>query len=68
MGGVKGHLPLEIGNLTELIELNFQESDLSTVPDSIGLCTKLGKLRLVNCKLQGQFPMGVQTLKSLGMY
>jgi hypothetical protein len=65
---VKGHLPINIGNLTELIELNFQESDLSAgpVPDSIGLCTKLVKVILNSCKLQGEFPMGIRTLKSLG--
>jgi hypothetical protein len=65
---VKGHLPLEIGNITELIELNFQESDLSAgpVPDSIGLCTKLVKVHFRRCRLQGHFPKGLRTLKSLG--
>jgi Leucine-rich repeat (LRR) protein len=67
--GFDGHLPLEIGNLTELIELNFQKSDLSAgpVPESIGLCTKLVKVRLSSCKLNGEFPTGLQTLNSLGM-
>jgi hypothetical protein len=43
LNGVDGHLPLEIGNLTELIEIFFWSSDLSAgpVPDSIGLCTRL---------------------------
>jgi hypothetical protein len=46
--GVEGQLPLEIGNLTELIELNIAYSDLSAgpVPDSIGWCTKMVKVRL----------------------
>jgi Leucine-rich repeat (LRR) protein len=63
-----GQLPLEIGNLTELIEIDILNSDLSAgpVPDSIGLCTKLVKVRLNGCKLEGDFPMGLQTLKSLG--
>jgi Leucine-rich repeat (LRR) protein len=62
---VDGHLPLEIGNLTELISIDIDYSDLSAgpVPDSIGLCTKLVKIRLQSCKLEGEFPK-VQTLKS----
>jgi Leucine-rich repeat (LRR) protein len=68
----KGQLPLAIGNLTELIEIDLMNVDLSffsagTVPDSIGLCTKLVKVRFDKCKLQGQFPTGLRTLKSLGM-
>jgi Leucine-rich repeat (LRR) protein len=67
MGGVIGHLPLEIGNLTELNEIDIRDSDLSEglVPDSIGLCTKLITLRLPRCKLKGEFPVGLRTLKSL---
>jgi Leucine-rich repeat (LRR) protein len=66
--GVEGHLPLEIGNLTELIEIDIRDSDLSEgpVPDSIGLCIKLEKVRLSSCKLQGVFPTGLRYLKSLG--
>jgi hypothetical protein len=69
MGGLKGHLPLEIGNLTELIEIEMGRSDLSAgpVPDSIGLCIKLEKVRLSSCKLQGEFPVGLRELKSLGI-
>jgi Leucine-rich repeat (LRR) protein len=50
-------LPLEIGNLTELIDLDIDTSDLSAgpIPDSIGLCTKLLKVRLQSCKLEGEF-------------
>jgi hypothetical protein len=68
MDGVKGHLPLEIGNLTELIKINIEKSDLSAgpVPESIGLCTKLVKVRFRECKLEGEFPEGVRELKSLG--
>jgi hypothetical protein len=56
---VKGHLPFKIGNLTELIKINIEKSDLSAgpVPESIGLCTKLVKVRLWSCKLQGKFPV-----------
>jgi hypothetical protein len=55
--GVDGHLPLEIGNLTELIEINIKRSDLSAgpIPDSIGLCTKLVKIRLKNYKKSFQW-------------
>jgi hypothetical protein len=64
-----GHLPLEIGNLTELIKIDIQKSDLSAgpVPDSIGLCTKLVKVRLYICMLQGEIPKGLRELKSLGI-
>jgi hypothetical protein len=71
MTGVAGQLPLELGNITELISLHFQKSDLSagsgSVPDSIGLCTKLIKLNLWTCKLKGGLPMGLRDLKSLGI-
>jgi hypothetical protein len=45
---VDGHLPFEIGNFTELIEINIADSDLSAgpVPESIGFCTKLVKVQL----------------------
>jgi hypothetical protein len=68
--GVDGHLPLEIGQITELIEINIQNSDLSAgpVPNNIGLCSKLVKIILVWCKLEGEFPIGLRKLKSLGMY
>jgi Leucine-rich repeat (LRR) protein len=67
--GAVGYLPLEIGKITELIELNIQDSNLSAgpVPDSIGFCTKLVRVRLVACNLQNEFPIGLRTLKSLGM-
>jgi hypothetical protein len=46
----RGQLPVEIGQITELIEIDFDLSDLSggPVPESIGMCTKLEKLRLKN--------------------
>jgi hypothetical protein len=67
--GVDGHLPLELGQATKLTEIIIEHSDLSTgpVPDSIGLCAKLVKIRLWDCNLQGEFPVGLQKLKSLGM-
>jgi hypothetical protein len=66
--GVDGHLPVEIGNLTELIKIDIKSSDLSAgpVPDSIGLCMKLAFARLSSCKLKGELPTGLRTLKSLG--
>jgi Leucine-rich repeat (LRR) protein len=62
-----GQLPHEIGQITELIEINIRSSDLSAgpIPDSIGLCTKLVKVGFFKCKLEGEFPKGLQTLKSL---
>jgi Leucine-rich repeat (LRR) protein len=69
MDGVVGQLPVGIGNITELTEIDIDNSDLSAgpVPESIGLCTKLVKVRLYYCKLQGTFPTGLRTLKALGM-
>jgi hypothetical protein len=71
--GVVGQLPFEIGNLTDLIILDISKSNLavmsegeSEIPESIGLCTKLWKLDLKNCKLAGPFPTGIRTLKALG--
>jgi hypothetical protein len=53
-----GHLPFEIGNLTELASLYGTNSDLSAgpVPESIGLCIKITYLVLRNSKLKGTFP------------
>jgi hypothetical protein len=69
LDNVEGHLPLGIGNITELIKIKIVDSDLSSgpVPESIGLCTKLVDLQLRRCNLQGQFPTVLRTLKSLGM-
>jgi hypothetical protein len=69
MIAVVGQLPLEIGNITELIDINIRWSDLSAgpVPESIGLCTKLEFVRLHKCKLNGEFPKGLRMLKSLGI-
>jgi hypothetical protein len=67
LNGVKGKLPLEIGNITELISIDIDYSDLSAgpVPDSIGLCIKLVKVALGRCKLQGYFPVGLQKIASV---
>jgi hypothetical protein len=48
-----GHLPFEIGQITDLISIDIDYSDLSAgqIPDSIGLCTKLAEVRLPNCRL-----------------
>jgi Leucine-rich repeat (LRR) protein len=69
LDSVDGQLPLEIGNLTELIEIDIKDSDLSAgpVPDSLGACIKLVKIRLESCKLRSHLPMGLQKLKSLGI-
>jgi Leucine-rich repeat (LRR) protein len=64
---VLGVVPLEIGQLTELIRIDFFQSDLRNgpIPDSIGLCTKLVKVRFQNCKLVGQFPPELQISRYL---
>jgi hypothetical protein len=60
LNNVDGKLPLEIGQITELIELSIVNSDLSAgpVPESIGLCSMLRSLNFEDCKLQGEFPVG----------
>jgi hypothetical protein len=67
---VEGRLPLELGNVTELTKLDIIHSDLSVspVPDSIEMCTKLERIRFWDCKLQGQFPVGLRTLKALRIF
>jgi hypothetical protein len=64
-----GLIPQEIGSLTELKKIEIRESNLSggQVPESIGLCTQLTDLILYECKLQGEFPVGIRELKSLGI-
>ena len=68
MKQAQGQLPLDIGNITELTVLIIGSIDLSAsqVPDSLALCTKLKRLRLVDCKL-GDFPDVVRDLKVLGI-
>jgi Leucine-rich repeat (LRR) protein len=58
-----------MGQITELFELSIVNSDLSAgpVPESIGLCAKLKVMHLYRCNLQGEFPAGVRSLKSIGI-
>jgi hypothetical protein len=69
LNGVAGHLPLELGNITELTKIYIRDSDLSAgpVPETIGLCTQLVKVVLDRSNLQGRFPTGLRQLKSLGI-
>jgi hypothetical protein len=68
MHGAEGHLPSEIGSLTELKWLEIFYSVLSggTVPDSISLCVQLEVLILHRSGvIPGLFPVGLRALKSL---
>jgi Leucine-rich repeat (LRR) protein len=58
-----------MGQLTELIRIDIRNSDLSAgpVPETIELCAKLKVMYLYRCKLQGEFPAGVRSLKSIGI-
>jgi Leucine-rich repeat (LRR) protein len=68
MSSARGFLPLAIGNLTELITIELDNSDLAAgpIPESITLCTKLEHLILNHCKLEGVLPSGLSKLTSLG--
>jgi hypothetical protein len=69
MNGVAGKLPDKIGSVTELIVLDFRGGlSAGPVPESLGLCIKLTRIKLPKCKLNGEFPNGLRELKStLGM-
>ena len=44
-------LPAEIGNLTELTDLNIENNELTALPPEIGKCTKLTAFRAYSNKL-----------------
>ncbi|KAL2512294.1 putative LRR receptor-like serine/threonine-protein kinase [Abeliophyllum distichum] len=52
--GIKGIIPNEIGNVSNLIELDIGGNELTgTIPDTLGQLTKVQRLRLNDNKLQG---------------
>jgi hypothetical protein len=69
LSGVAGKMPQELGNLTELVSIDIRSSDLKAgqVPRSIASCTKLKSIIFYLCKLQGEFPVGLHGLKSIGI-
>ncbi|KAL2512284.1 putative LRR receptor-like serine/threonine-protein kinase [Abeliophyllum distichum] len=52
--GIKGIIPNEIGNVSNLIELDIGGNELTgKIPDTLGQLTKVQRLRLNDNKLQG---------------
>lgn len=62
-----GHIPLELGTLTELqVILDLSSNNLSgEIPESLGNLMKLERLNLSNNHLQGQIPPSLGKLSSL---
>jgi hypothetical protein len=64
---VTGQLPLNLGQLTELTALEIRKSDLSSGPVPSSFPIKLRALVFFKCKLQGEFPIALRELKTLGI-
>ncbi|CAA3009856.1 probable LRR receptor-like serine threonine-kinase At3g47570 [Olea europaea subsp. europaea] len=61
--GIKGVIPNEIGNMSNLIELGIEGNELTrTIPDTLGQSRKLQKLRLGFNKLGGSIPFNLCNL------
>ncbi|XVF18638.1 hypothetical protein REPUB_Repub11eG0039900 [Reevesia pubescens] len=64
---IKGRIPGEIGNLSNLISLDISNNELTGfIPTTIGRLTKLKSLSLEHNKLEGSIPTELCHLKSLG--
>ena len=67
MYGLTGQIPTQIGNLTELTNLNmqFMISLKGTIPPEIGKLTELNTLMMFNMGLTGQIPIQIGNLTEL---
>ncbi|KAL2486545.1 Leucine-rich repeat receptor protein kinase EMS1 [Abeliophyllum distichum] len=64
--GVKGIIPNEIGNMSNLIELDIVGNELTgTIPGTLGQLTKVQRLRLNDNKLQGSIYVNLCHLVNL---
>ena len=57
-------IPAEIGNMTNLEEINLADSGISSVPDEIGKLTNLKRLDLSRTKIT-KLPESIKNLKNL---
>lgn len=65
--GLRGTIPREIGELTELKRLDLSDNDLAgKIPDELGQLTFLNALNLSGNNLKGEIPDELGTLASLG--
>ncbi|KAL7185307.1 hypothetical protein ACSBR2_027273 [Camellia fascicularis] len=65
--GIKGNIPSEIGNISNLAFLNLQQNGLiGFIPSTIKALGKLQILDLSNNKLQGFIPDDICQLKNMG--
>ena len=64
--GLRGSISAEIGNLTELKNLDLSYNNLSgSIPTAMGNLTKLGELELGNNSLTGRIPTAIGNLTNL---
>ncbi|XVF78268.1 hypothetical protein PTKIN_Ptkin14bG0117900 [Pterospermum kingtungense] len=64
---IEGRIPGEIGNLSNLINLNLDNNELTgAIPTTIGRLINLRSLSLQDNKLEGSLPIELCHLKSLG--
>ncbi|KAL7241997.1 hypothetical protein ACSBR1_014555 [Camellia fascicularis] len=65
--GIKGNIPSEIGNISNLAFLNLQQNGLTGfIPSAIKMLAKLQILYLSNNRLQGSIPDDICQLKNMG--
>ncbi|XP_028054895.1 probable LRR receptor-like serine/threonine-protein kinase At3g47570 [Camellia sinensis] len=61
-----GPIPVEVGNLKNLVELNLSHNKLSGgIPNNLGSCTSLERLYLDNNSFGGTFPQLLSSLKAI---
>ncbi|KAL7169692.1 hypothetical protein ACSBR2_034677 [Camellia fascicularis] len=61
-----GPIPVEVGNLKNLVELNLSHNKLSGgIPSSLASCTYLERLYLDNNSFGGTFPQSLSSLKAI---
>ncbi len=64
--GLKGNIPAEIGELTELVRLDLHDNELTgPIPDEIGHLTRLRQLKLEENSLEGALPETLNQLSGL---